>query len=193
MVARFLEAELPSPRFRPALLKVMDQLGVSEELILKPDLKDKEQNLLRDKLLGAVRGWKKGEMLFHNFPDSVDWYAIELSPSELEWFKYINHSYWRELSDDSWLVSDAAENIRKGKEVSEESNQPFLDIAAKIESGKDFPEIILVAEDEDATPVILEGHLRATAYVLARKKPKTIKAILGISPDIREWAEQGFH
>lgn len=193
MVAKFLEAELPSERFGPAILKAMDRLEVSEELILEPNLSDEEQNLLRDNLLGEARGWKRGKYIFHNFPESIDWYEIKLSPSELEGFKYINHSYWLGISGGSRMVGDAASNIRKGKEVLGESNQPFFEVATEIESGKVFPEIILVAENEGATPVILEGHRRATAFALAKRKPETIKAILGVSPGIKEWANQHFH
>lgn len=194
VVAKFLEAELLSNRFGPEVKAALAQLNSSEDLVTAPNLEDEKQNRLRAEVLGAYRGWRRGQLLFHNFPDSIDWYVVELSPSEIEELKFINYSYWLGISGGSLLVGDAADGIRGGKVVFGKSNQPFFDAAKKIESGEMFPEIILVAEDEDedATPVILEGHLRATAYALAKKKPDLIKAILGISPSIRDWSSQNF-
>lgn len=170
----------------------MESLGVTEKIITLPDLGSADQNRTRDEILGRYRGWKHNQYLFSDFPKSVAWYEVELTPKEIEKLKYINYSYWVKMSGGSRLVKDAACNIRQGRTVFGESNQRFFKVAKEIEGGYKFPEMILVAEDEKTTPVILEGHLRATAYVLSRKKPKIIKALLGVDPSIKEWANKQF-
>jgi hypothetical protein len=191
-VAKFLEAELSSGRHGSALHAAMKSMGVPDEVIVIPDLGNNEQNQQRDALLTEARGWKVNKYLFEDFPTKVAWYEVEFTQEDIDNLLYLNHSYWRELSNGSRRVKDAAKSIKQGKVVFGQSNQAFLDVAHEIENGEEYPEIIVVAPDDKTTPIILEGHLRATAYSLAGRKPLIIRAILGVSPGIKQWETKDF-
>ena len=55
-------------------------------------------------------------------------------------------------------------------------------------SGILFPEMIFVSKSENDYFVVLEGHLRLTAYILnLEKTPEELKVIVGYSKKIDEW------
>jgi hypothetical protein len=199
MVAVFLAAELGSPRVGPVTRRAMCKLGIDEELITRPDICDAGQNSLRERLLGRTRGWKMGRHLLGRFPPDVAWYDIELDIKEVDDLLYSNCTYWREVSSGSLRVHDAADNIRAGRVAFVEQNtffmdatvEMFRDVTAAVERGRDFPPIIIVASAENAVRIILEGSLRATAYALALNKPDKVGAVLGVAPEIAQWAATG--
>jgi len=101
-----------------------------------------------------------------------------LSRGELAGIKYINYSYWVELSGGSRLVGDGAERVASGSQAFGVPNQGFWDVAERIVRGEVLPEPILFAVGVEL--VILEGHVRLTAYVLAGEVcPQEITAIVG--------------
>jgi hypothetical protein len=121
MVAKFLDAELSSPRHKAHLSRLMTEVGIPVEFIRAPDLQDEEQNKARDWLLTQTKGWKSNQLLFQDFPAQVKWYEIELTPEEVDNLIYINFDYWIELSGGSRLVKDAAQNVRQGRRVMQNS------------------------------------------------------------------------
>ena len=65
----------------------------------------------------------------------------------------------------------------------------FLRIAAALRQGAQFPELICVRSDAGAPLVVLEGHLRLTAYALAPKMiPSPTTIILGTAAEIVGWS-----
>ena len=102
---------------------------------------------------------------------------VELDKDDVSSLNYIDYSYWNELSDDSRKVGRAVENIENGKVVFDVPNDRFHLIASDFESGVDFGPIIVVSKHNDNQGEILEGHLRATGYVLSRQTQKPLKAI----------------
>ncbi len=191
MIGEWLKAELHSSRFREGSLKALDMLGYNSDLLTSPNYENSEENKQRERVLHLTRGWPD-EWLFMDFPSDVVWYEVDLAQPDIDNLLYLNHSYWRELSNGTRRVKDAAESIKRGKVVFGESNQAFFDVAKGIENGETYPAIIVVAPDEMTTPVILEGHLRTTAYSLADHKPPVIGAIMGINPKIKQWGMKDF-
>jgi hypothetical protein len=118
-------------------------------------------------LLGDFRGYKQGRDLFLSFPDNVAWHRALLSLEELNRVRYIDYSYWNQLSGGSRLPADAAVNIRAGKVVFGQSTQGFLHLARELQQGAKFPELILTGVSSTSDLVVLEGHVRLTAYFLA--------------------------
>ena len=60
--------------------------------------------------------------------------------------------------------------------------------ARAVERGIVFPEIIVVGKDEASGFVVLEGHLRLTAYLLAEKNsPEEVRAFVGFSNNLTRW------
>ncbi len=187
MVACFLQGELTSERFGSALRQALLSAGWSEDLLTEPDLADDAANAARSDLLGVTRGYRQRRDVFdESYPDSVEWMRAELSPDELAEPRYIEYSYWTELSGGSRLPRDAATRIRGGVRAFEVSNDRFLAAADAVARGVSFPPLILVGTRPDDL-VCLEGNLRLTAYALA-DFPRPTECLIGIAPTMDRWA-----
>jgi hypothetical protein len=155
---------------------------VDETMIVQPDLTDPQQNNLRRRLLGVVRGYGLNEGVFGGLPNDVRWTWPELDPDEVLRISYIDYDYWVELSRGSRRPSDAAEQIRAGIDVFGVPSVEFL-----VDVGADAPPMIVVGDGDRL--VVLEGHTRLTRYALQPEAlPPALKVLLGRSPRIAEWA-----
>ena len=183
MVATFLLGELDSERFGPGIRAEID-----EPLLLEPDLEDEEQNALRSAALEATRAYERRDGLFHGFPDDVRWERVALTPDEVLSLRYIQYSFWNELSGGSRRPLDAAARIRNGIVVfGRLPTEGFLTVAASL-SVAAMPELIVVGGVGDKL-VVLEGHVRLTAFALRPELlPPELEVLLGRSPRIVEWA-----
>jgi len=178
MVATFLKAEINSPRWGSSILKLLQINGTDREIIDKPNLINEKENKLRAKILSDFRGYRKDDLLFKSFPKNMKWKRVELNKEDLQRVKYINYDYWTKLSGGSRLAVDAVKNIKKGVEVSNESNEQFWKLAKYINNGGKFTEIILICHNTEEL-VLLEGHVRLTSYLLAKNKPGSLEVIIG--------------
>ena len=164
MVLAFLREELDSKRFRESILKTLKDIGASEELILEGDIANEGQNVLRNQVLGLFRGYPDRE-IFEHYPSSVVWKYAVFEATDLDKLRYVDYSYWNELSKGTSSPVQAAETICKGEEIYNISNQYFLEGKEMLEKGMTFPPLIVLT-CEDEMYLILEGHCRATAYAL---------------------------
>lgn len=189
MVSVFLRAEIRSPRFKERYINQLRRDKKQISVIIRPNLESQTENRYREKLLGEARSYKtKGHDLFERFPNDVKWKRAYLSKGELLRVKYIDYSYWNELSSNSRLPKIAADNIRKGKTVYGHRNNQFWSIARKIKQRVDMPEIIIVAKDRKSPFVVLEGHARLTALMLVPEMiHKQTEVIIGFSKHIKDW------
>lgn len=188
MVAIFLKAEINSDRWSHHPLMILKKLGVNREIIDKPDLSNVKHNQTRADILKVYRGYGKNENLFQNFPSDVVWKRILLTKEELAKVKYMDYSYWVAISKGTRLPQYAAETIQHGEKIFGESNEVFIKAAEVYKQGVTFPELILVAVNEKSNFVVLEGHLRITAYFLAPEfLPNKIEVIVGFSPKMQDW------
>ena len=102
--------------------------------------------------------------------------------------KYIDYDYWVELSKGSRLATDAVRTISAGEVIFEVPNDGFLALANALRRGAIFPELIIVCAGEDSDLVVLEGHMRLTAYALVPEVvPAELPVVLGTSPDMVHW------
>lgn len=187
MVACFLLGELTSHRFGAAVTTALRAAGLSERLLTEADLTDENANHARRELLGQTRGYGRHSDVFdENFPADVRWSRAELTPTELARVRYIDYSYWNELSGGSRLPVDAVTRIRAGVRVFGVSNQRFVDAARAVTRGEFFPPLILVGCRQDAL-VCLEGHLRLTAHALAGF-PVEVECLVGTAPSMDLWS-----
>lgn len=175
MVAVFLRTELASYRFGSAIEAMLDRDGRDRRLIEQPDLSDADANAYRRYLLGEHRGYRRNADVFTTFPDDVRWYRGLITKEELAQVRYINDDYWTELSGGTRLATDAAARIRQGIEAYGVGNGGFWYLADALAAGASFPELILVGKDEHTPLMLLEGHVRLTAYFL---RPQYIPATL---------------
>jgi hypothetical protein len=185
MVAVFLCGELTSERFGGPVRAALAQAGFADTMLTKADLGSANQNFARRRLLAVTRGYGESRDVFERFPSDVSWVRAILSPRELERVRYIDYSYWNELSGGTRLASVAAQQIRRGVEVFGVSNDRFLHAARAIEGGVQLPPLILAGERRDSL-ICLEGHLRLTAYALAGF-PTQVECLVGTSSDMDRW------
>jgi len=186
MVACFLLGELTSRRFGAGIRQALAAVGESEHLLTDPDLADPVANRARRDLLGATRGYGENRDVFEDFPARVHWIRAVLTPDELARVRYIEYSYWNELSGGSRLPGDAAKRIQAGVRVFGVSNRRFVTAARAVRRGVPFSPLILAGRRRD-TLVCLEGHLRLTAYALAGF-PVEVECLVGTAGAMDRWA-----
>jgi hypothetical protein len=186
MVACFLLGELTSQRFGAGIRRALAAAGKSERLLTDVDLADPAANRARRDLLAATRGYGENRNVFEDFPGQVRWIWAMLTPGELAQVRYIEYSYWNELSGGSRLPGDAAERIRAGARVFGVPNGMFLTAARAVRRGERFSPLILAGPRLEAL-VCLEGHLRLTAHALAGF-PSGLECLVGIARDLDRWA-----
>jgi hypothetical protein len=187
MIACFLAAELTSERFGPAIRSALAANGHSESMLTHPDLSNADQNAARRALLAETRGYGENRELFdETFPTKVTWTRAVLTPAELAAVRYMDYSYWIELSGGTRLPADAAKRIKAGHRAYGIPNDGAIAAGQAAQAAVRFPPLILVGVTHDNL-VCLEGHLRLTAYALAGF-PSAVECLLGTSPDMTLWA-----
>jgi hypothetical protein len=188
MVALFLRTELPAARHRDDLRALLERGGLPERVITAPDLGDDAQNQARLRLLTWHRGYGTRTELFDGFPDDVRWQWMAITPAKLARVRFIDYDYWVELSGPSRLAADAAPRIRAGVAPFGVPSDWALGMAQEVARGARFPPLILVTTAPGGDLVVLEGHARLTAFMLARDKlPPELEVLVGSSPTMTRW------
>lgn len=185
MVLAFLAAEIDSPSYEPYIKPLLQRLGQTRsKLIDNGDVTNATDNQVRTELLKAYRGYSADAYLFNGFPSDVRWRRVEIQLNELGRLKYGNFKDWVKLSEGSRMVVDGARNI--GRIQTEEDIKDKVEaVVKKIERGHRFPELITVQTVDDEL-VLVEGHKRATAYMIA-KPSHPIELLIGSSSQIKKW------
>lgn len=168
----WLQAELKSKRFQNDLQKSLEKYEINAQIITSPSLSDVSENGLRLKVLKDYRDWFEDDVYVYN------WKLVELSTSDIKTLRYIDYSYWNELSDNTHLVGVAAENVERGKVIFDVSNAHFFELAKAAEAGTQFAPIVVIEKEQGLE--IVEGHARATGYLLANSSTEPLRAIIGI-------------
>lgn len=178
MISEFLKAEYLSERFSEQIKTEMSILLIDERMVLSADIESVDENARRKKLLSEFRGYGLNQEMFERFPAVTAWNLCSFSSDDLERIRYIDYSYWNELSAGTHLPMAAAETIRKGITIYGQDNGGFLRAAEYIRSGGTFPRMFFLTSDFDKF-VIVEGHLRMTAYALAPECFNQVEVIVG--------------
>lgn len=187
MVALFLQTEINSSRFSTSILHILKRDNVDRKVIDYPNLYDTAENAYRAALLGEFRGYKKNKEIFVDFPDDIQWERVLLNRQDLEQIKYINWDYWLEISDNTRLASEAAKKIGLGM-IDEDEARGYWSVSDGLRKGLNLPELILVSKSKEDSLVLLEGHVRLTAYLLKPEYlPPELSAIAGYSDRMDEW------
>ena len=188
MISEFLKAEYHSERFSERIKKVMKELLLDESIILSADLNNANENIARKKLLGEFRGYGLNRKLFENFPNEIQWSLCNFESHDLVNIRYIDYSYWNELSKGTHSPLTAAQTILDGTEIYNQSNEGFLRAAEYIKSGGKFLRPILLTSDSEHF-VIVEGHLRITAFALAPEHFNHVECFVGkcSNDELKKW------
>jgi hypothetical protein len=188
-VLAFLRAKVESSRFgapiQSCFAQLKEKLGLDRELLLNAaDPRSVQHNAIRKNILRTARGYGDGQLLFRNFPSDVTWRRIALETTDLGKLKYGNWLPWVVFSGGTRRVVDGAANIYSA-DLGNRTNDLILAIAADVKAGKQYAELIGAAGDGDDV-ILIEGHVRATAYALAQL-PDRMECIVGSSPAMRNW------
>jgi hypothetical protein len=190
VIASWLRAEMGSARFVSRIGAILSQESVDPEIVTAPDLADEEQNTVRRSVLQLYRGYGTPDHnLLAGFPTvEVRWQRVTLTPDELLSVLYIDWDYWLKLSGGSRRPCDAARRILAGHVVYDVPNDAFLEVAAGVRAGRDFPPLIVVAAQPRARLVVIEGHSRLTGYALAADAlPAETEVLLGMASALERW------
>ena len=106
-----------------------------------------------------------------------------MQSSDFETLRYANYRTWVELSEGTRLVSVGARNFRQRPD--DPDTYQINGIAAVLRSGGSFPELITV-EHQDGSLILIEGHSRATAYIL-ESLTDGVDTLVGSSPAMDRW------
>lgn len=189
MVAAFLQAEVDSPRFGEQVLGILARDHQGRHILDAPDLNNADENAYRARLLGEWRGYGRDTEVFTDLPADTRWYRARLDGDDLKRVKYINDNYWTDFSGGSRLIWDAVLRIRSGEMDSSEA-ACYRMLADALAQGARFPDMILLHNPCTDELVVLEGHIRMTAYLLsvvsATAWPGGLSVILGSSATMQK-------
>jgi len=178
MIAVFLRGELESERFREKLQGLLARDGVELE---------SADSAYRRQLLDEHRAYERREGLFLGFPREVDWFRAALTRDEVLDILFIDWSWWLDLSGRTRRPREAARRIRAGEltgmtgGVTAEEHEPYLASSS---------ELIAVTTPTHERRVLVEGHVRLTAYALFPDRvPEELEILLGVSEGMPNWCQ----
>jgi hypothetical protein len=185
MIAAFLRAEIGSCRYGKAILALLQQFGAPRRVIDEPNVNDQAENELRRAVLAAYRGYP-GALLFTGFPADTTWRRVRLEPDDFQRMRYARvPESLIPLSGPSRLVTDGARNFSAGVPAAAKMPQ-IAAIVADIKQGATYDPLIAV-QDRDGSLVLIEGHSRATAYVITGSTGTGIEALAGTAATFEGW------
>ena len=141
-------------------------------------MKNAVENAARKNLLGMFRGYGLERELFERFPKNIEWHLCRFVSADLKNIRYIDYSYWNELSAGTRSPLTAAQQIQSGTEIYGQSTDGFLRAAEFIKNGGKFARPVLLTSDF-RNFVIVEGHLRITAYALVPAQFENVECFVG--------------
>jgi hypothetical protein len=189
VVATFLRAEIESARWGDKLRDLLREDGVDESVLAHPDVDDADANAYRANVLDRHRGWLQRIGLFQGLPRDLAWTLVALTPEEVLAMRYIDWDWWLEISDGTRDPSVAADRIRRGHVPGADLDEDRA-LAERLRSPTPPPELIAIAQPDLAKLVVLEGHVRLTAYALFPELlPAELDVFVGTSDEVDGWSE----
>ena len=186
VVSSFLRAEIDSDRYGEKLRRLLARDGRQSSVLHHPDLASESENRYRRQLLDEHRAYERREEMFGGFPRQIDWFRAALEVEEILDILYINWDWWLALSGGSRSPRDAARRIRDGM-CPDVTAEGLESVARKFRPGS-TPELIAVTTPVRAPVVVVEGHVRLTAYALFPQcLPPETEILLGLSEEITRW------
>ncbi|MFQ5657984.1 MAG: hypothetical protein ACE5G5_10615 [Candidatus Methylomirabilales bacterium] len=192
VVARWLKAELSSPRFRPRVLKALKRLNLPPRALERPILTSRRENLLRREALHLHRQDISG-----TFPRDTRWWRAAITRQLFRRLRVINYPTWTLLSRDTGLLSEAADTVARGEippkargrwaQEAHAVTSNVLEIQDRMNWAGNEAQLILMGRPKGKTWTILEGNKRATAlYIrcfLAKTGPfpRSLEVLVGLT------------
>src|SRR5690349_10252590 len=183
MIAAFLAAEIDSPRYGAAIRTILARDGRGEDVMRRPEAAD---NAYRRAVLEEHRAYERREGLFLGFPRDVDWHRAAFSHDEVLDILYIDWDWWLELSGGTRRPRDAARRILAG----DVADVDLAEDEALAAGAPSAPPLIAVTTPAQRPVVLVEGHVRLTAYAtFPEHLPAELELLLGVSPAMESWSQ----
>jgi hypothetical protein len=184
MILAFVQAEWDSSRYGSDFRYLLNH---NADLVRSPDLDDPADNEARKDALSRIRGYGANEGLFRGFPREVTWTRYACTRDDIGAMRYLNHTRWAKLTrNGSRLVRDAVPNIFLIP-TPETIREIVTGILGEMGRGRRFPALVAVMQKGDAAPILVEGHARATAYVIGLQGDDEVEVITGHTKDLGHW------
>ena len=188
VTASLFKYNYSSFRFGEKLKAIIKEQGIDENIITNPDVQNEKKNMIREKLMRSFDGDGVDGYLSQDFPNNIQWKLVRLTKKDIQQIKYLNYSYWNELSNHKRYISEGVKTIKKGIEIFNQSNDIFFKAFKALKQGANFPPSILIAKDENSDLVAIDGHLRLTSYLFdSNYTPDEIDAYIGYSENLATW------
>lgn len=183
--------ELQSERWSDVTTSALEAAGGSALLVTNANLDDAKENAIRRAALAAARGWGQSTRMFQGFPTDVEWWHGELNTGEVERIRYIDYSYWNELSGGTRRVVEVERTLRDGTVpdwLAKMGTDWCVELAEAYRNGLHTPDIILLTTPEFDRFTVVEGHVRVTGLVLSGvHRQQAVPAFLGASASADDW------
>jgi hypothetical protein len=184
VVATFLRGELDSERYGETLQRLLARDGRDLDVLRRPNVADSDENAYRRALLEEHRAYVSREGLFFGFPEHVYWHRAALAADEVLEIRYINWDWWLRISEGTRSAREAARRIRAGEVAGITADEHAPIVAAA------HTELIAAATPALSPLVLVEGHVRLTAYALFPDRlPDELEILLGISDEMAGWCQ----
>jgi hypothetical protein len=184
MISVFLKAEIESSRFRDSIITTIKLLNTSTNIVLKPNITSKQENIIRKEILERTRCYISKKELFVDFPSDFKWYLEEWDTKELlRDVQLINSPFWMEVTQNTRNALIGAKHIESNKT---KNYAIFNSISKSIKCGEKFQPLILVSDNTKY--IVLEGHLRIIGYAMnLHALDKSLAVITGYSDKLKYW------
>ena len=201
VVLEFLRGEIDSSRWGWYFPPVLRALRLDRSsLIDAADLSDDYANCARKAILGAARGYGRGDRLFRGFPQDTLWRRVIVEPSDFHRLKCISKDeQWHKLTGGTRLIQDAARNLDADSEIGSRvrstiqsleqgsiTSAPLVLVEATESALLVIEGHAVLVEATESALVVLEGHTRATAYAVLSLQ--SFVAFVGTSPLMGQWS-----
>lgn len=194
VILAWLQAEIGSPGLQGYLVgEPANPARLSRALTLarSPDLDSPEQNAERREIIAGAHGFGRGTMIFAGISGDIAWRQFRVSMAEVGEMLYSSRSMsWTTLAPATRRVSEGAANADRVYS-GDQTSMNILALARTICHSESKPELaaIICLRRPDRSISLMEGHTRATAYVMeAHRLTDGVLAYIGESASIANWA-----
>jgi hypothetical protein len=191
VILAWLQAEMQSPRFaqsyQPLPWETAADTAYIKQIIETPNVGDPAESFIRKTILAVARGFGCGRYIFTGLTNDITWRRVRFTTDEIGQMFYANNvASWRTLSA-TLRVSEGAERVRDIQP--QDDYVQIIALAQKIHDSDlpSLPEIICLSRP-DGDISVMEGHSRATAFVMeAAKCAEGVEAYVGAGASVANW------
>jgi len=175
VIAEYLKNEFYEPEFHEDREKF-------ENLVLRPDLANPEENAIRRELLFRRRG-----ELWRELPHAIKWWEMQVEPADLDRMYVSDRLEWKRIANGSMLVKDIAERIQSGR-FGGNSICKVVNMGYYLRNSLHRSSVLLIGVNEDKPLTILEGNHRVLAAVMVSPEVKSwrLRVIVGLSAQMND-------